>query len=64
MTTFNPPTAPELGDPNYNVGLAAKPSHWKPATALATPAHDLLPMESNLMLHCLKNKICAPQEIP
>lgn len=61
---FGPPTAPELGDPNYGVGFAAKPSHWKPATALATPTYELFPMESNLMLGCSKNKIYAAQEIP
>lgn len=61
---FGPPTAPEPGDPNYSVGFAAKPSHWKPATALATPTYELFPMESNLMLGCSKNKIYAAQEIP
>lgn len=33
---LGPAAAPELGDPNYRVGFAAKPSHWKPATALVT----------------------------
>lgn len=46
------------------LALAAKPSHWKAATALATPAYELFPIESNLMLGCSKSKIYAAQEIP
>lgn len=46
------------------LALAAKPSRWKAATALATPAYELFPIESNLMLGWSKSKIYAAQEIP
>lgn len=57
---LDPPAAPEQGDHDYSAGTAAKASHWKPATALATPAHELFPLESNLMLGCSKKQnICS-----